>query len=83
MAGNFDSIKETKSEEDDFSFLLIFLFVLLFIFFYPIILAFNEFKKKNDGQDVIFWDIYSDYAFNDGGIYQPSGRFSSPFSSSG
>ena len=39
--------------------------------------------KKNDGQDVIFWDIYSDYAFNDGGIYQPSGRFSSPFSSSG
>ena len=46
MAGNFDSIKETKGEEDDFSFLLIFLFVLLFIFFYPIILAFNEFKKK-------------------------------------
>jgi hypothetical protein len=33
----------------------------------------REFKKrKKDGQDVIYWDIYRDYAFNDGGIYHPS-----------
>ena len=84
LAGNFDSIEETKSEENDFSLQLIILFGFLFMFFYPIIPAFNEFKKrKNDGQDVIFWDIYRDYAFNDGGIYHPSGRFSSPFSGSG
>ena len=85
LAGNFDSIKETKSEEGEFpEILLIVLLLFLFMFFYPIIPAFNEFKKrKNDGQDVIFWDIYRDYAFNDGGIYHPSGSFSSPFSSSG
>jgi hypothetical protein len=47
-------------------------------FFYPTIPAYKEFKK-NDRQDVIFWDIYRDYAFNDDSIYHPSGRFSSPF----
>ena len=85
LEGNFESIKETKSEDNEILNSLLFgLLVLLFMFFYPIIPAFNEFKKrKNDGQDVIFWDIYRDYAFNDGGIYHPSGRFSSPFSDSG
>ena len=46
MAGNFDSIEETKSEENDFSLQLIILFGFLFMFFYPIIPAFNEFKKE-------------------------------------
>ena len=84
LTGNFDSVKETNSGDNEFLNSLLFgLLVLIFMFFYPTIPAYKEFKKrKNDGQDVIFWDIYRDYTFNDGGIYHPSGKFSSPFSDS-
>ena len=85
LAGNFDSVQETRSDDNEFLNSILFgLLVFLFMFFYPVIPSFREFKKrKKDGQDVIFWDIYRDYAFNDGGIYHPSGKFSSPFSDSG
>ena len=85
LSGNFGSVKERKKNDDGFLLsLLVGLAVFSLMFFYPVVPAYKEFKKrKNDGQDVVFWDIYRDYAFNDGGTYHPSGRFSSPLSSSG
>ena len=63
-------------------YLIFFIFwitcIFIYVFFTRLFRPTKNFKK-NGRQDVIFWDIYRDYAFNDDSIYHPSGRFSSPF----
>ena len=54
LAGNFESVQETRSDDNEFLNSILFgLLVFLFMFFYPIIPSFREFKKrKKDGQDL-------------------------------
>lgn len=83
LAGNFSSVNTKDNDALWFSVLCV-LFVFLVIFLIPVSPAYQEYKKrKEDGQDVTFWDIYVDYSFNDGGTYHPTGNYTSPFSSSG
>ena len=88
LAGNFSSDnKKRKSSDGIPKWFGVVLFVIVFIgiaFISPIIDVNNEFnKRKKDGQEVNWWDIYWDYTMNDGGVYHPGGSWSGSYGGSG
>ena len=88
LAGNFSSDnKKRKSSDGIPGWVGVVFFVIVFIgiaFISPISAVNNEFnKRKKDGQEVNWWDIYWDYTMNDGGVYHPGGSWSGSYGGSG
>ena len=88
LAGNFSSDNKKRKSSDGIPKWVGVVFFVIFIigmaFISPISAVNNEFnKRKKDGQEVNWWDIYWDYTMNDGGVYHPGGSWSGSYGGSG
>ena len=83
LDGNFDASELKKSDFTTWDFIFwTFIFVVPFIVIGHLLWIRREWKKrKGDGQDVTFGEIFRDYTFNDGILYHPGGSISSQQSS--
>ena len=83
LDGNFDTSELKKKDLTPWDFILwTFILVIPFIIIGHLMWIRREWKKrKDDGQDVTFGEIFRDYTFNDGVLYHPGGSISSQQSS--